>query len=133
VFIFRACVINTLSSQTLKVSHAAHSLNSAKRQEIGIHAIDGYTPISHVADRYRVVYEHLQTELIVVVPITSNVDRIFPRIEVKISLDGKIGKVVPRQIRAIDRTKGLGKKIGALSLEEMKSVDEAIRIILGLN
>jgi hypothetical protein len=46
--------INTLSSQTLKVSHAARSLNSAKRQEIGIHAIGGHTPISHVADRYSV-------------------------------------------------------------------------------
>src|SRR5271154_4965966 len=46
--------INTLSSQSLKVSHAAHSLNSIKRQEIGIQAIGGYTPISHVADRYGV-------------------------------------------------------------------------------
>lgn len=45
---------HTLSAQTLKVSHAAHSLNSNKRQEIGIHAIGGYTPISHVADRYGV-------------------------------------------------------------------------------
>lgn len=47
-------LIDTLSAQTLKVSHAAHSLNSTKRQEIGIHAIGGYTPISHVADRYGV-------------------------------------------------------------------------------
>jgi hypothetical protein len=45
---------DTLSAQTLKVSHAALSLNSTKRQEIGIHAIGGYTPISHVADRYGV-------------------------------------------------------------------------------
>jgi len=45
---------HTLSFQTLKVSHAANSLNSTKRQEIGIHAIGGYTPISHVADRYGV-------------------------------------------------------------------------------
>jgi hypothetical protein len=47
-------LIDTLSSQTLKVSHAAYSLNSIKRQEIGIQAIGGYTPISHVADRYGV-------------------------------------------------------------------------------
>jgi hypothetical protein len=47
-------LIDTLFAQTLKVSHAAHSLNSTKRQEIGIHAIGGYTPISHVADRYGV-------------------------------------------------------------------------------
>ena len=47
-------LIDTLFSQTLKVSHAAHSLNSIKRREIGIQAIGGYTPISHVADRYGV-------------------------------------------------------------------------------
>lgn len=46
--------IDTLSSQNLKVSHAAYSLNSAKRQEIGVQAIGGYTPISHVADSYGV-------------------------------------------------------------------------------
>lgn len=46
--------IDTLSSQTLKVSYAALSLNSTKRQEIGIHAIGGHTPIAHVADRYGV-------------------------------------------------------------------------------
>ncbi len=47
-------LIDTLSSQTLKVSHAAHALNSIQRQEIGIHAIGGCTPISHIADRYSV-------------------------------------------------------------------------------
>lgn len=46
--------IDTLSSQYLKVSHAAHSLNSTKRQEIGIQAIGGNTPILHMADRYGV-------------------------------------------------------------------------------
>ena len=46
--------IHTLSSQNLKVSHAAYALNSTKRQEIGVQAIGGYTPISHVADRYGV-------------------------------------------------------------------------------
>jgi hypothetical protein len=46
--------IDTLSAQNLKVSHAAHSLNSIKRQEIGIQAIGGHAPISHVANRYGV-------------------------------------------------------------------------------
>lgn len=73
-----------------------------------------------------------RSELIVIAPITSNVDRIFSRIEVKISLDGKAGKVIPRQMRSIDRTKRLGKKIGKISSEEMKLVDDAIRLILGL-
>ncbi len=71
-----------------------------------------------------------RSELIVVAPITSNVERIFSKIEVKINLAGRAGKVVPRQMRSIDRTKRLGDKIGELSIEEMKLVDDAIRLIL---
>jgi mRNA interferase MazF len=73
-----------------------------------------------------------RSELIVIAPITSNVERIFPRIEVKISLDGKIGKIIPRQMRAIDKTKRLGKKIGTIASEEMRLVDDALKLILGL-
>lgn len=72
------------------------------------------------------------SELIIIAPITSNVKRIFPRIEVKVTLKGKSGKIILRQIRVIDRTKRLGQKIASLSLEEMKFVDEAMRIVLGL-
>jgi hypothetical protein len=46
--------IDTLSSQKLKVSHAAHAINSTKRKEIGIRAIGGKTPISQVAEQYGV-------------------------------------------------------------------------------
>src|SRR5690349_21834335 len=46
--------IDILSAQNLKVSHAAHSLNSIKRREIGIQAIGGHAPISHVANCYGV-------------------------------------------------------------------------------
>ncbi len=73
-----------------------------------------------------------RSELIVVAPITSTVDRVFPRIEVQITLNGKPGKIIPRQMRSIDRTKRLGNKIGSISQEEMKLIDEAIKIILGL-
>jgi len=72
------------------------------------------------------------SELIVIAPITSNAERIFPRIEVKITVAGRPGKVIPRQIRSIDKTKKLGNKIGAISSEEMKLIDEALRLILGL-
>lgn len=61
-----------------------------------------------------------RSELIFVIPITSNVERIFPRIEVPITLKGKPGKLVPRQMRAINRIKRLGNKLGELSLEELK-------------
>lgn len=73
-----------------------------------------------------------QSELVVVAPITSNVERVFPRIEVKITLKDQPGKIILRQIRAIDRTKRLGKKIGSISLEEMKLVEDALRQILAL-
>lgn len=72
------------------------------------------------------------SELIVIAPITSNVERIFSRIEVKISIDGKPGKVVLRQLRSIDRTQRLGKKMGSITAEEMKAVDDAIRTILSV-
>lgn len=71
-----------------------------------------------------------RSEIIVVAPITSNVDRIFPRIEVKIHLNGKPGKIIPRQMRSIVRTKRLGKKIGSISENELKLIDDAIRLIL---
>jgi mRNA interferase MazF len=73
-----------------------------------------------------------RSELIVIAPITSIVGRVFPRIEVKIALNGKPGKIIPRQMRSIDRTKRLGKKIGSISPEEMKLIDDAIKVILGL-
>ncbi len=73
-----------------------------------------------------------RSELIVVAPVTSNVERVFTRIEVQITLKGKPGKIIPRQMRCIDRTKRLGKKIGSLSMEEMKLIDDAIKLILGL-
>src|ERR1700693_3665050 len=67
-----------------------------------------------------------KSELIVVAPITSSVERVYQRIEVKITLDGRPGKVVPRQMRSIDRTKRLGNKIGTISSEEMKLIDDSI-------
>jgi len=73
-----------------------------------------------------------QSELIVVAPITSNVNRVFPRIEVQIYLEGKLCKVIPRQLRCIDIASRLGKKIGSISIQEMQQVDDAIRLILGL-
>jgi mRNA interferase MazF len=72
------------------------------------------------------------SELIVVAPITSNVARVFSSIEVKITLKGRPGKIIPRQMRSIDRTKRLGSKIGSLSPEEMRLVDDALRLILDI-
>ena len=45
---------DTLSSQKLKVSYVARSLSFTTRQEIGLKALSGNTPISHVAKSYGV-------------------------------------------------------------------------------
>jgi mRNA interferase MazF len=73
-----------------------------------------------------------RSEIIVIAPRTSNVERIFSRIEVKVTINGRPGKVIPRQMRAIDRTQRLGKKMGSITPEEMQLIDEAIRIILNV-
>ncbi len=46
--------IDNSISINLKVSHAAHLLNSTQRQGIAKQAIGGKTPISHIAERYSV-------------------------------------------------------------------------------
>lgn len=60
-------VNDTRSIKTLKVSHAAHSLGCSQRQEIGIQAIGGNTPITHVAEQYGVsrkfIYEQKEKAL----------------------------------------------------------------------
>lgn len=60
--------INTLFAQNLKVSHAAHLLNSTERKQIGIQAFAGIVPISQVANRYNVsrkfVYQQKKKALI---------------------------------------------------------------------
>ena len=45
--------IDTLSRTILKIPNA-HSLDFLQRQKIGIQAIGGTTPISHVAESYAV-------------------------------------------------------------------------------
>lgn len=47
-------IIDTLSHQKMKVSCAARFLSSSQRQHIGIQAVRGITPISHLADQFRV-------------------------------------------------------------------------------
>lgn len=73
-----------------------------------------------------------KSEIIFVIPITSSVERIFSRIEVPITLNERPAKIVPRQMRSIDRTKRLGKKIGEISLEELRLVESALKTLLNL-
>ena len=67
---------------------------------------------------------------IVVLPVTSNVDSLFPG-EALVTVAGKPGRALGDQVRSIDRARLRG-RMGTLSRKEMRSVDEALRITLDL-
>lgn len=67
---------------------------------------------------------------VVVVPLTSNVERQYPG-EAIVSFDGKKGKAMADQIMAADKIR-LKSCAGSLSKSEMLKVNEAILIQLGM-
>lgn len=67
---------------------------------------------------------------VVVLPITSNVGSLYPG-EALIQLKGKPARALGDQIRSIDKVR-LRSRAGRLSQDELQSVDEALRITLGL-
>ena len=67
---------------------------------------------------------------VVVLPITSHVDSLFPG-EALIKVKGKQGRALGDQIRSIDKTR-LKARVGSLTSAEMARVEEAIAITLGL-
>ena len=70
-------------------------------------------------------------QIVMIAPITSKVTNIYP-FEVKISLQGKLGKIMINQCRAVDKSR-LTKKIDSIDRETMKSVENAIKIVFGLS
>lgn len=67
---------------------------------------------------------------VVVLPLTSNVESLYPG-EALVTVKRRQSRVLGDQIRSLDKSR-LGSRIGALSHDEMVSVDEAVRITLGL-
>ena len=67
---------------------------------------------------------------VVVLPITSSVDSIYPG-EAKIEVKGKPGRALGDQIRSIDKRR-LKTRLGRLTADEMSRVDEALAITLAL-
>ncbi len=67
---------------------------------------------------------------VVVLPITSNVSSLYPG-EARIELKGKPARVLGDQIRSIDKAR-LRSRIGRLRQEELRDVEDAVRITLGL-
>lgn len=68
---------------------------------------------------------------VVVVPLTSNVERQYPG-EALVSIAGKQGKVMSDQIMAADKAR-LKSQLAVISREDMLAVEEAIRIHLGMH
>jgi len=69
---------------------------------------------------------------VIVAPITSNVNKVFPLFEHLISGNDLInGKIMFHQIRTVDKSR-LGKKISTISIQEMAEMDTIIKLILGI-
>ena len=67
---------------------------------------------------------------VVVVPVTSNIDRIYPG-EVLISVGEKSAKAMSDQIMAADKGR-LKNRLAELSASDLSLVENAIKIHLGL-
>ncbi|MGA3078172.1 MAG: type II toxin-antitoxin system PemK/MazF family toxin [Bryobacteraceae bacterium] len=66
-----------------------------------------------------------------VVPITSNVARIYPS-EAAIDLNGEARKAMADQIATVSKQR-LKSKLGDLSREDLQGMERAIRVQLGLS
>ncbi len=67
---------------------------------------------------------------VVVVPITSNTDRLYPG-EARLMVAGKAGKAMTDQIMAADKSR-LKNQLGVLTKEDVSAVEIAIRTHLGM-
>ncbi len=67
---------------------------------------------------------------VVVLPITSNVDSVFPG-EALVTVKGKPGRALGDQIRSIDKRR-LKTRVGAVTPAEMVRLEEALAVTLGL-
>ncbi len=65
-----------------------------------------------------------------VLPLTSNVESLYPG-EAQVTVKGRRSRALGDQIRSLDKSR-LRSRIEVLSHDEMASVDEAVRITLGL-
>jgi mRNA interferase MazF len=67
---------------------------------------------------------------VVVLPITSNVDSLYPG-EAMVDVKGRPGRALGDQIRSIDKRR-LKARVSTLTADEMARVDEAIAVTLSL-
>ena len=67
---------------------------------------------------------------VVVMPLTSNVDRLYPG-EARIAVAGKASKAMADQIMAADKQR-LKSRLGALGTSDLAAVEDCILLHLGL-
>ena len=75
------------------------------------------------------------SSLVTVVPMTSNVTRVFPfevAVAAKDSGLGKDGKAMAQQVRTIDKARLGSLRRGALSAPKLQALDNALRLHLAL-
>lgn len=65
-----------------------------------------------------------------VVPLTSNVEHLYPS-EAYVTLDGERRKAMSDRLTTVSKGR-LSARIGQLSLEDLKKVEQAIRTQLGI-
>lgn len=68
---------------------------------------------------------------VVVVPLTSNVESLYPG-EARVIVNGKPARVLGDQIRSLDKSR-LQSRIDTLSPDELAAVDDALSITLALH
>ncbi len=66
-----------------------------------------------------------------VVPLTSNVDRLYPS-EAAVAFEGKESKGMADQLATVSKER-LFKRAGVLTEEDMRKVEEAIKVQLGIH
>ena len=66
-----------------------------------------------------------------VVPVTSNVDRVFPS-EARVTVRGKPHKAMADQLATVSKQR-LENRIGRLSAADMRAVEQAIKVQLALS
>ena len=67
---------------------------------------------------------------IVVVPLTSHTETLYPG-EARVEVLGKPSRALGDQVRSLDRAR-LRSRAGALSADDLRAVDQALRITLDL-
>ena len=65
-----------------------------------------------------------------VVPLTSNIERLYPS-EALVLLNGRRGKALADQLTTVSKQR-LGEKLGELSADDLRQVERAVRVQLGL-